>query len=870
MTDVSRATPRSPLSSTLGGWLGAGFAGVIVATLVGASLTAFMVAVPAQTAHAEAGSAVTVTAAAQDTDVANAPLPDLAVTVSQTENLQSQGLRITWTGGKTSLTPAGDSGGANFLQVMQCWGDDPSVPKGEPAEPDRTTCQYGSFSAPGATRDNFVLDSSVATEDVDFTAPGDDFAHPTYTSIPFRAPTGEVVASVVNHEKVKGVDPNSNQFFTAYTSNEVKWAGSSADGSGSVKFEVQTAQQSSGIDCGMAIVATDKSVSGKACWLVIIPRGTKDVGAQRIVHSGLFYDAWKHRIAVRLGFKPLGINCPIGASEQQVSGSELLATAVASWQPALCARSGGSIYTISTGNESDALRAASSPTVGAALALTSRPLDVSEGGADNNIYAPIGISGISLSFAIDRQPKATGEVPAEVTAAANQAFATLKLTPRLVAKLLTNSYLDSLPGSKAGVNYNGPLDPGHNARNLTTDPDFLAINDPEWAYQALTAPSIGDLLTPSGRSDIAWQLWRYVAADKDAAAFLAGTPDKWGMIVNPWNSTDASKNPSKTGLAIPRDNFPKSDPTELAASVTGGPVNLVTWRPYTNDFDQAGYLTLRGDGQILGPWNLTKEPAQYDKAIRSLAGFQTVLSVTDTASAAKYQTISASLQNAAGKFVAPTSTSMAAAAAAMTPTAAQPQVYELNPAGVAAAAAPTAYPLTMPIYAATNPAQNDASTRAAYAAFITYAATNGQTAGSSVGELPEGYAPISAGWTTQAIGAAAKIAAGLVAPPASTGDGNAVLSPTVSDDGAAAASLALDPPVTPSTANPSASGKPTVKLAGAITAKDPDTGALGSVVPTSLTAGLIAAGTLRVLTRLPNLVRRIRSARTTRTSLRRS
>lgn len=487
-------------------------------------------------------------------------------------------------------------------------------------------------------------------------------------------------------------------------------------------------------------------------------------------------------------------------------------------------------------------------------------MDVSAGAADTNTYAPVGLSGISIAFAIDRQPKANGQIDQAYVAAAHQAFTTLNLTPRLIAKLLTNSYLDSLPGSKSGVNYNGPSDPGHNARNLTTDPDFLANNDKEWASQALTSPSIADLLTPTGRSDIAWQLWRYVAADKDALAFLNGTPDRWGMIVNPWNLTDASTNPSKTALAVPRDNFPKSDPTEVAGSVTGGAINLVTWRPYTNDFDQAGYLTLRGDGQILGPWNVAKEPSAYDKTVRNLAGYQTVLSVTDTAAAAKYQIISASLQNAAGKFVAPTSAAMSAAAAAMTPTATQSQVYEYNPAGATAAAAPTAYPLTMPIYAATNPAQNDAATRAAYAAFITYAATAGQTVGSGVGELPAGYAPISAGWKTQALAAAAKIASGWVQPEVPSGDTSGSF-PTNSDDGAAAAfAPAIEQAAVPS-ANPSASGKPIVRLAGAITAKDPDTGALGSVIPTSLIAGLLAAAGLRLLTRLPAFTRRTRTAR---------
>ncbi len=798
---------------------------------------------------------MTITAAAADPDLADAPLPGLAVTLSQTADLTSQGLVVSWTGGKQSTQPGTDSGGENFLQVMQCWGDDPSIAAGQPAQPDRTTCQYGGFLTPGATRDNFVTDNEVAPEDAKYTAPGDGFANPTYTAITFHPPAGDDVAAVQNHKKIENVNPNTNQYFTGYTSNEVKWAGSGSNGAGSVKFEVQTAQQSSGIDCGAPVKAADGSVTGKSCWIVVVPRGSADVGETHITHSGLFWDVWKHRLAFRVGFKALGINCPIGAAEKQIAGSELVAGAVASWQPSLCAADGGSIYTNSTGSESDALRAANDPSAPAALALTSRPLDTSGGFTDSITYAPIAVSGISLAFAIDRQPKATASTPEAVVAKANQAFTSLKLTPRLVAKLLTNSYLDSLPGDKKDVNYNGPKDPGHNARNLTTDPDFLANNDPEWQDEALTGPSLADLLVPQGRSDVAYQLWRYVLADPDAKAFLAGTPDKWGMIVNPWNSTTAAKNPSGVAFTLPAENFPKSDPTELPATtsgggttITAGPVNLVTWRPYTSDLDTSGYLTLRGDGQVLGAWDQTRQPPAYVKALRSNPGFQTVLGLTDTASAAKYQIISASLLNEAGQFVSPTTTSMSAAAAAMTPTATQNQVYEFDPAGSAAKGAPTAYPLTMPIYAATNPAQNDTATRSSYAAFITYAATTGQTPGAGVGQLPDGYAPLPAGWRAAAMAAAAKIAAGV---PAGSTAGAESEQPSSSGDSAGLGNALPGNAETPSapTADPRATGALAGSLMGASTPKDPDTGGIGSVVPLSLLGGLASAAVVPLVTR---------------------
>ncbi|MEB0303473.1 hypothetical protein, partial [Mucilaginibacter sp. 5C4] len=89
------------------------------------------------------------------------------------------------------------------------------------------------------------------------------------------------------------------------------------------------------------------TVTGKSCWLVVIPRGTNDVGESYITKSGLFWDAWQHSVAVKLDFKPIGLRCSIGSAEKQLSGSELASAAVASWQPNLCTGSTGSSFVLS-------------------------------------------------------------------------------------------------------------------------------------------------------------------------------------------------------------------------------------------------------------------------------------------------------------------------------------------------------------------------------------------------------------------------------------------------------------------------------------------------------------------------------------------
>jgi len=802
--------------------LSSGLSGIAVAALVWGLLTAAGVVLPAQQASAADGSEVTVTSEDQDPDYENAPFPGLKVTVSQTRDLIDQGITVSWTGGKQSTPPTIDTGGTNFLQIFQCWGDE----QGAPSRPDRTTCVYGGIHTPGSLRDGSRVPGSIAPEDAPYSVEA-----AAYTSIPFRAATGEVIASVVDGAIVP-VDVNTNQFFTRYTSNEIPWAGSGSNGSGKVKFETQTALRSAGLGCGSP-TTTGGTTAGSSCWLVIVPRGDADSGADNISASGLFWDAWKHRLAVRLDFRQVGAHCAIGAAERQLAGSELISNAVQSWQPKLCTASGGAVYSQLTGAESDAVLAASIDK-SAALALTSRSLDT-EGGTDPLTYAPIAVTGMAIVFAVDRQPQTGRNVPAEVIGRRNLPFTDLKLTPRLVAKLLTYSYVDALPdgADKSRIGWISALNPGHNARNLTRDPDFLAINDPEWQYQLISSPALADLLAPQGRSDAAVALWNYVLADADARAFLNGQADPWGMIVNPWFSTKPEINPTGGAFNAPSDSYPRADPIEKAQGSDGAaPVNLVSWRPYTNDYATSASLTLRGDGQILGGWNALGNPPAYEKTSRSLPGFQSVLGLTDLGAAAQYQLYTAKLLNPAGEYVAPSVATLDAAIAAMTPSASHPVVKAFDPTSSAAKSARDAYPLAIPVYAAARSDIADKDLRTSYAAFIRYAVGAGQQPGNAEGQLPDGYAPIPTDWVAAATAAADKIAAGTASgdtpPPTSNSNGS----------NSSQGSGGQTTPDLPQ--QPDATGNPAPALSSATTVADPEV-ASGSVVPISLLAGLGAA-----------------------------
>jgi len=819
-------------------------AGLVCGVLAfGATTVGIGAAAPAQAA-ADTSSAVTITAAQQDSDIANAPLPSLSVTVSQTQNLTSQGIRLTWTGGKKSIAPSdGGNGGENFLQIFMCWGDDPN----DSTRPDRTTCEYGGTGAVGATRDSYrsMALADIPAEDQQYSAANAVSFLPPYTAIPFVARNGARVDGVKT-DAVTGkrsidtsVNVNSNQFFTSYTTNEVPWAGSGNDGKGSVSFEVQSLVDSSALGCGTP-QTQGTTTTGASCWLVVLPRGSSDNGSTNITQSGLFIDSWKHALAVKLGFLPVGSRCPTNQVERQIQGSELATLAVNSWQPVVCSQAGGSVYSQITGAESDALTAAAT-TPDAALALSSYAYQ-SPGGSDPLQYAPIALTGISISIAIDRFPNPnSSSVPQSYLDAARSAFTSINLTPRLLAKLLTYSYRSALPPG-ADTSYLK----GTAVYNITQDPDFLAVNDKEWASQVLSGPAIADIIVPQGRSDAAHAVWAYIAANKDASDFLASKPDPWGMVVNPYYSTDAGVNPTGTAFSVDRQDFPKADPVQ-ADPVNQNPINLITWRPYANNLASVAYLTLRGNGQLLGQWNPYSIPPNYGKAARMLPGVQRLIGLTSASAAAQYQVVTASMQNANGQFVAPTTDGMLQAASAMTPSGTFGRVVDLDPTSVAAKAATGAYPLTMPVYAAADPTTISSDLRSAYASFIRYAVSApAQTVGTDVGSLPLGYASLPSTWVTQALTAADAIQNGIApttptaAPstaPAQTNVYNNPVAPVVTSSGGGAAA----PAAAGATPAPSASGAAVTSLSAAKTPDDPAIGGIAAAVPASLAGVFVCA-----------------------------
>ncbi|MEZ0064051.1 hypothetical protein ABIA32_000029 [Streptacidiphilus sp. MAP12-20] len=697
-------------------------------------------------------------------------------TVSQTRGLTDQAVSVSWTGG-TPTTFAGSSFNTDYVQIMQCWGTDDGSVAGNPGPPP-TQCEYGASPTTdrGIWPGNGYDDSRHVTYSAAPTHYGQDKQYGA--GMPFGQ--GEVPFKAVDGESVTTGTQN-NKFFNYSSTNEIDFGRTGADGTGQEFFETQTLKEAPQLGCGAPVSHADGTVTGRSCWLVIVPQGHLDLNGQPYqdttqVNAGSAVSStdWTNRIAVPLDFNPVGASCKIGAKEQPTAGSELASEAMTSWQAKLCAS--GTVYSYTRVGDVDARTQLAK---GAAnLVFTTDPLGGDQGlysmPTDKVTYAPVAVSGLVIGFNIERQPGSTA-TPEERRLKGTR-VGTVKLTARLIAKLLTESYRNSPWGAvrlssggnpvlTAAAGYAWAL---NNPAGLTSDPEFLALN-PEFAHMAIAEnPSTDtDLITALGHADTAQRLWAYIAGDADARAFLAGKADPSGMVVNPYYSTDATKNPTHTGFPLTSDDFPKSDPwsTVPPGSDPKADVQRMTdFHPYVDAMHDGAQHARRGDQLWKSQWDSLANPPVWRTPGPQMIGERFQLVVTDAASAARYGLQVAALKNSSGAFVAPTPDSLSAAASSTTPTSVAGVV---TPAGSGAGA----YPLTMFVYAAARPAALGTADRASYAALLRYAAAAGQVPGVEIGDLPPGYAPLSAALRAQTLAAAQAIVT-YTGPSATSGGSN--------------------------------------------------------------------------------------------------
>jgi hypothetical protein len=860
---------------------------------------------------------------------ASSPFPNLTVTVNQTKNLVNQDVSLAWSGGTATTGPTPGKFGGNFLQVFECWGDPETInPAGttDPG-PSPTQCEFGGESAnptsayPIQGNDvgfqySRVLSqpswSSFSQLDDCITGSTSHCTIPGYSNLyydagtpqdpgtdfavdPFDAVDGTVVGQQADYNFSNSPSGSfwKNPYFSFDTTNEVDFAATHADGTGQQLFQVDTGLEAPGLGCGQNI----EPVSGGGtttpqCWLVVVPRSTPDqenpsgiggtpsnVNSDAVVTSPLTPEAWANRIAIPLGFNPVGSSCSVNANSDGIAGNELASIAASSWEPALCGQSASTSYSYLEESDDQARSNLDSPTYGSVgMSVFSDPIGTGlTSPTDPPVYAPLTLSGVVVGFNIDRVPAAdgTGVQPDELAIDGTR-IQNIFLTPRLVAKLLTQSYLNELrfaaQTKPAGYDWvqNNPL-------SLFTDPDFLQYN-PE--FSLLTTSQFVDastLLAEQTSSDAANALWKWVLSDPEAEAWLHGDPwpaDPTTMVVNPYYSTNAATNPSHIAFGTPTpENYPKNDPyCETLDSaglqpIQGQPIRdlcILDWAPYSQTMQssaQAASVANDGAKTTYNP-NAVTASAAWGSNPPQLSGDALVMTITDSASAARYGLQTASL-SAAGDdttnptFVAPNAAGILAGEQAMKPSSVL-QVLQSNPSSTGTGA----YPLTMLSYGATTPESLTPADRTAYAGFIKYAANAGQISGDAPGELPAGYVPLPGALVAQDTAAEQAILNPPVAPAATTPPASAAVTtpfsvlPDIADLGS---TMAI--PLAPTA--PATAAKQKIRVVkpvalSLVRTQGVPIGLVRWILPLALLFGLIAALAAAVLswlgrTRKPNV-----------------
>ena len=343
-------------------------------------------------------------------------------TVSKTDQLVNEVIKVDWTGGVPT------SGQANFLQIMQCWGDDA-------AGPSREQCQFGGLQN--------QLGGWASTRQVYY---GGSLSDTNETYVP---PVGYVPFHPVNGA-TDVPEGNTNQFYDQYTTNEIARGITYRDGTGEEFFQVQTGREAPGLGCGNIVTsAVNGSKARHKCWLVVVPRagdelpGINHVTSGGVLTSPLSVTNWAQRIVIPLNFQNLGDSCPIDATEVPTYGTELMTNAMSSWQPALCQQA-DTVYSF-TQVPDDLARTTAITGTGdeAGIGFVGQSIPAQTAGTAKLIYAPLTISGLGIAFLINQQ--SLYGAPADVVYQNGRLVSDIKLTPRLVAKLLTQSYMAGNP-----------------------------------------------------------------------------------------------------------------------------------------------------------------------------------------------------------------------------------------------------------------------------------------------------------------------------------------------------------------------------------------------------------------------------------------
>ncbi len=439
---------------------------------------------------------------------------------------------------------------------------------------------------------------------------------------------------------------------------------------------------------------------------------------------------WRNRITVPLSFAVSSNVCSVVSKAKPLAiyGSTLLNEVTAQWEPEFCTSKALFPFVHVQTADTSARTLLNLGNVEAAF--TSRAPD--GGFLKPVVQAPVAVTGFAISYVVDD--------------AQGQPYTRLRLDPRLLAKLLSESY----PANSIGKGAVPAI--ANNPVNITDDPEFKALNPGLPTYTA--KESAATLLTLSSEADMVYALTSYINADPDARAWLNGKPDPWGMVVNP----------SYKSIALPVYSWPLQDNNLAPQSyITGGnnPCYTHSPSPYLPLVaNPVGFVSTVVLNMQYGISNVDTDCPNGDPNDvstlklqvqgRQQPGFRFVLGVVPLSAVSRYNLTAAALQSGpspttpgAGTYVSGTDAGLKAAAALFTKDKAG-KTWTVDYDAFRTAAGKTAYPGTLPVFADIPTRGVPRADAAKLAELLTYARGPGQKPGLLNGQLPPGYLPVTA------------------------------------------------------------------------------------------------------------------------------
>jgi hypothetical protein len=400
----------------------------------------------------------------------------------------------------------------------------------------------------------------------------------------------------------------------------------------------------------------------------------------------------------------------------------MLVRAMTSWQTALCSEASPVVIRYD-GTQGEPLAredfTSSPPTTD--VALTTLPVSGTGGSTRPFTYAPVAITAESVAFYVDNANNGKQD-------------SHLKLDPRLVLKLLTQSFNFANDGCG-----NGPPPKGRTCDNgvdndpttIFTDPEFRRLNPHFPPVSAAYPYEIPSVL--SGESDMTEELTKWIASNKAAKAFAAGSFDPWGAHINSWY----------LGMTLPSNSLNSFDPFP--------PIQ----RQYVPIFPLSAVAQDQVNNQSPGTQWTPEANGSYAALNPEIPGTRSLFAILDQPDADAYLMPVASLENPAGGYVTPTNASMTAALGDMT-TAKNGITQQFNFNNTSKKFR-DAYPLTMVVYAMVPTGGISKRAAAKIAEWLDYVAGPGQNPGYGPGELPPGYLPLTATMRAETLKAASEV-----------------------------------------------------------------------------------------------------------------